>query len=106
LIVALRLGIHLYYGIGYAAVMVVPWMLGAWLLYRAIGTIWPLIVGHALYDAALLTTMRTSQAWVSPALWTVASIGAALLLATVMRWRTRPAGSRRRSAATASPLTR
>jgi hypothetical protein len=94
LIVALRFGIHLYYGIGYAAVIVVPWMIGAWLLYRAIGTIWPLIIGHALYDAALLTTMRTSQAWASPALWTVAWIGAVLVLATVARWRIRHAGSR------------
>ncbi|MGI8416272.1 MAG: hypothetical protein ACR2P2_08745 [Nakamurella sp.] len=48
MIVVLRLGIHLYYGIGYAAAMVVPWMIGAWLLYRAIGTIWPLIIGHVL----------------------------------------------------------
>ncbi len=34
--------------IGYAAMLVAPWMIGAWLLYRAFGTIWPLIIGHAL----------------------------------------------------------
>jgi len=85
--------------------MVVPWMIGAWLLYRAVGTIRPLIIGHALYDAALLTTMRTSQAWVSPILWTVASIGAALLLATAVGEISHTRG-RRRSDATASPLTR
>jgi hypothetical protein len=85
LIVALRLGIHLYYGIGYAAVMVVPRMLGAWLLCRAIGAIWPLIVGHVLYDAALLTVMRTGHTWPYTALQIAAGIGAILLVTTVAR---------------------
>ncbi len=65
--------------------MVVPWLLGAWLLYRAIGTIWPLIIGHALYDAALLTTMRTGHTWPYTALQIAAGIGAILLVTTVAR---------------------
>jgi len=89
LIVALRLGIHLYYGVGYAAVTVVPWMLGAWLLYRAIGTIWPLIIGHTLYDAALLTVMRTGHTWPYTALQIATGIGTILLAATIARWANR-----------------
>ncbi len=85
LIVALRLGIHLYYGIGYAAIRVVPWLIGAWLLYRAIGSIWPLIIGHTLYDAALLTTMRTDHTWPYTALQIATAIGTIPLATTVAR---------------------
>lgn len=87
LIIALRYGIHLYYGVGYAAVFVVPWMIGAWLLYRAIGTIWPLIIGHALYDAAQFTTLRTGHTWAYTALQITAAIGALLLVRTIDRAR-------------------
>lgn len=40
-------GIHVCYWVGFAAVLVVPWIVAAWLLYGAIGTVWPLIIGHA-----------------------------------------------------------
>ncbi len=98
LVIALRFGIHLYYGVGFAAVLAIPWIIGAWLLYRAIGTIWPLIIGHTLYDAAVFTMMRTDELWVSPALWVVALVGGVLLLATVRRW-----GRSARPAAAAGP---
>ena len=101
LVIALRFGIHVYYGLGFAAVMVVPWMIGAWLLYRAVGSIWPLIIGHVLNDAALVVVMRTQQVWVYTAVQVAAAIGAGLLIATAARWaiktrathRTSPVGS-------------
>lgn len=101
LVIALRFGIHVYYGLGFAAVMVVPWMIGAWLLYRAAGSIWPLIIGHALNDAALVVVMRTQQAWVYTAVQGAAAVGAVLLIAAAARWaiktraahRTSPVGS-------------
>jgi len=101
LVIALRFGIHVYYGLGFAAVMVVPWMIGAWLLYRAVGSIWPLIIGHVLNDAGLVVVMRTQQVWVYTAVQVAAAIGAGLLIATAARWaiktrathRTSPVGS-------------
>jgi TRAP-type C4-dicarboxylate transport system permease small subunit len=57
-------------------------MIGAWLLNRAIGTIWPLI-GHALYDAAQFTALRTGHAWAYTALPITAAIGALLLVQTI-----------------------
>jgi len=106
LVIALRFGIHVYYGVGFAAVLVVPWIVAAWLLYRAIGTVWPFIIGHALCDVASFTMMRAGQVWVSPTLWTVASIGGVLLLATVMRWGISQSRGRRLRDATAAPFAR
>ena len=45
---ALRFAMHLYYGWGSLAAA--PWVVGGFLLYRAAGTIWPLVIGHAMYD--------------------------------------------------------
>ncbi len=93
LVIALRFGIHLYYGVGFAAIMVVPWMVAARLLYRAIGSIWPLIIGHGLFDAALGITHRTGQRWPAVALYAAAGIGVLLVVCTIWR-KMRSAGAR------------
>lgn len=103
LVIALRFGIHVYYGLGFAAVMVVPWMIGAWLLYRAVGSIWPLIIGHAVNDAALVVVMRTQQAWVYTAVQVTAAVGAVLLIATAVRWAIRTGAAHRTSPVGSAP---
>jgi hypothetical protein len=103
LVIALRFGIHVYYGYGFAAVMVVPWMIGAWLLYRAVGSIWPLIIGHAVNDAPLVVVMRTQQTWVYTALQVTAAAGAVLLIATAARWAIRTRAAHRTSPVGSAP---
>lgn len=44
----LRLSIHTYYGWG--SLFVLLWIPAGYALYRAAGSIWPLIVAHAVYD--------------------------------------------------------
>ncbi len=48
LVIALRLVIHIYYGWG--SLFVLLWIPARYALYRASGSIWPLIVAHAVYD--------------------------------------------------------
>src|SRR5664279_6286175 len=48
LIFVLRSGIDLYCGWG--GVSVVSWMIGAVLLYRAVRSVWPLVIGPIIYD--------------------------------------------------------
>ena len=47
----LRLSIHVYYGWG--MLFVVPWIVGAYFLWRRVRSVWPFVLGHALYDAVL-----------------------------------------------------
>ena len=47
----LRLSIHVYYGWG--MLFVVPWIFGAYFLWRRVRSVWPFVLGHALYDALL-----------------------------------------------------
>lgn len=83
---AVRVGIHLYYGWG--ALFVLPWMAGTLLLYRAVGLIWPFIVGHAVYDALAFTGNMGLRA-PHQALASIAQVGlvlaVALLIAGVLR---------------------
>jgi len=48
LVIALRLAIHTYYGWG--SLFVLLWIPAGYALYRAAGSIWPLIVAHTVYD--------------------------------------------------------
>ena len=52
----LRLGIHLYYGWGSAFVL--PWMVGALAVLWFGGSIWPLVIGHAMYDSVVSVANR------------------------------------------------
>ena len=47
-VTVLRLAIHTYYSWG--SLFVLLWIPAGYALYRAAGSIWPLIVGHAVYD--------------------------------------------------------
>ena len=47
-VTVLRLSIHTYYGWG--SLFVLLWIPAGYALYRAAGSIWPLIVAHAVYD--------------------------------------------------------
>lgn len=72
LLTGLRLSIHLYYGAG--AAFVVLWIPAAYVLYRATGSIRPLILGHVLYDL-LATTIQRSPALHTPALVLLVGLG-------------------------------
>ena len=69
LVVVLRWTIHAYYGWG--SLFVLLWIPACYALYRAAGSIWPLIAAHALYDALLFS----SDAWLRhAALMTAATL--------------------------------
>lgn len=85
LLTGLRLFIHLYYGAG--SFFVLLWIPAAYLLYRATGSILPLIVGHVGYDLLAVTVQR-SPGLHTPALTallTVTVLGAALLAGSTAR---------------------
>lgn len=88
LLTGLRLSIHLYYGAG--SVFVVLWIPAAYLLYRATGSIAPLMLGHIVYDL-LATTVQRSPALHTPALVLLAGLavlGSALLAGSASRYLT------------------
>lgn len=81
-----RLSIHLYYGA--SSVFVVLWIAAAYLLYRATGSIAPLMLGHIVYDL-LATTVQRSPVLHTPALVLLAGLavlGSALLAGSAARW--------------------
>ncbi len=86
LLTGLRLSIHLYYGAG--SLFVVLWIPAAYLLYRATGSIAPLMVGHIVYDL-LATTIQRSPALHTTALILLAGlsvVGSALLAGSAARY--------------------
>lgn len=88
LLTGLRLSIHLYYGAG--SVFVVLWIPAAYLLYRATGSIAPMMLGHIVYDL-LATTVQRSPALHTPALILLAGLavlGSALLAGSAARYLT------------------
>lgn len=88
LLTGLRLSIHLYYGAG--SLFVVLWIPAAYLLYRATGSIAPLMLGHIVYDL-LATTIQRSPALHTPALVVLAGLavaGSALLAGSAARYLT------------------
>jgi hypothetical protein len=54
LMVAMRGAFHAYYGPG--ALFVVPWMCGAYLLYRRCPLLWPFVLAHGTYDVLVTLT--------------------------------------------------
>src|SRR5664280_2393832 len=89
LVLALRSGIHLYYGWG--GVFVVPWMIGAVLLYRALRSIWPLVIGHIIYD--ILVDLRNRLPLlndvIAVALWGFVVAGVLIVVLSIIRRRQR-----------------
>jgi hypothetical protein len=86
-LVALRWLVHLYYLWG--SVFVVVWAPGAYLLYRWVGSVWPLVLGHCLYDWFSIA----GQAYpplshvFSVGLWILAAVGAVAIAMSVCRRR-------------------
>ena len=78
--VVIRLGIHLYYGWGSAFVL--PWIVAAFAVLWFGGSIWPLVIGHAIYDAAISVANRIPSAedWVLTGLDIVVLAAVAVLL--------------------------
>lgn len=89
--IVLRIAFHVYYG--WDCLFVVPWMLGAYLLYRWCALLWPFVIAHGAFDTlqALQTygsqgTARIAQALLS----TLSVLGVGLALVIIMpaarRW--------------------
>jgi len=78
-VVLARVGIHLYYGWG--VLLVLPWMIGAYLLYQVTRSIWPAIIGHAIYDLVTFANNRfPTNALPNQIRYLLAAAGAAGLL--------------------------
>ena len=88
-LILLRLLVHLYYLWG--SLFVLVWVPGAYLVYRWAGSVWPLVVGHWVFDWLTLTGTafpRTSRT-VDTVLWLVAGCGV-VAMATAWRRAVRP----------------
>lgn len=84
LLITLRLLVHLYYLWG--SLFVVIWVPGAYLVYRWAGSVWPLVIGHWVYDWLALTATafpRTART-VDIVLWSVAGYA---LVVSATAWR-------------------
>jgi len=90
-VTVLRWSIHAYYG--WTSLFVVVWIPAGYLLYRAVGSIWPLVAGHGLFDLLQFgqnAWPRQAEA-ISYVSLTVAVTGAVLLYVGNGRyWRDRP----------------
>lgn len=85
LLIALRLLVHLYYLWG--SLFVLLWVPGAYLVYRWARSIWPLVIGHCVYDWLALTGAafpRTARV-VDAVLWVAAGCAVATLATTSRR---------------------
>jgi hypothetical protein len=74
-LIALRWPVHLYYLWG--SVFVLAWVPGAYLLYRWIGSVWPLVLGHWCYDwlAIARQTYPGLSRPLGVGLWLIAALG-------------------------------
>jgi hypothetical protein len=79
-LVSLRLLVHLYYLWG--SVFVLVWAPGVYLLYRWVGSVWPLVLGHCLYDWLSIAghTYPSVSRVFGVALWTIAAAGAVAIV--------------------------
>jgi hypothetical protein len=58
LMIVMRGAFHVYYGPG--ALFVIPWMVGAYVLYRRCPLLWPFVLAHGVYD--VLVTLSDNAA--------------------------------------------
>lgn len=89
-VTAIRLSIHLYYG--WESCFVLVWIPLGFALYRASGTIWPLVIGHAVYDSFVMAQTFLPSWWAARDenvltwfMWTAGAIG----ILSVVRYRRR-----------------
>lgn len=62
-VVATRAYGHLWMGFPAVLVTVLPWMAGAWFIFRMTGTVWPLIIGHVIYDVFVFGMGRSPDSY-------------------------------------------
>ena len=60
--IVMRLAFHVYYGPVAAALFVVPWMCGAYLLYARCPLLWPFVLAHGTYDVLVTLNDNASHA--------------------------------------------
>jgi hypothetical protein len=60
LVIVMRGAFHVYYGPG--ALFVIPWMCGAYLLYRRCPLLWPFVLAHSAYDVLVTLTDNAPHA--------------------------------------------
>lgn len=90
-VVAVRVYGHLWMGFPAVLVTVLPWMAGAWFIFRMTGTVWPLIIGHVVYDVFVFAMGRTpdNNYWTGAGLVVIGLVGA--WITAKWTWRMRPA---------------
>ena len=101
LLVTLRLLVHLYYLWG--SLFVLVWVPGAYLVYRWVGSVWPLVLGHWIFDWLAVTAAafpRTAGV-VDAVLWVIAGCGVVVSVTAATAWRraARPSSCSVRSSA-------
>jgi hypothetical protein len=84
-LMGLRLLVHLYYQWG--SVFVLIWVPGGYLLYRWVGSVWPLVLGHWCYDwLAIAGRAYPDRSRLFEAvLWSVAAAGLVAILVSLAR---------------------
>lgn len=88
LVIVMRLAFHVYYGPVAAALFVVPWMCGAYVLYRRCPLLWPFVLAHGTYDVLVTLNERTPHAAAAAATViqdTLASLGVLVAVYAVAR---------------------
>lgn len=83
LLVILRMSYHVYYGVG--ALVLLPWAFLSVIYYRRYRRLWPLIIGHALWDIYAIVSSTSAVAQVVGLGMTALLVAAAAVVATV-RW--------------------
>ena len=65
----------------------VPWMIGAVLLYRALRSIWPLVIGHIIYDILvdLRNRLPVLNDVIAVALWGFVVAGVLIVVLSIIR---------------------
>lgn len=77
-VVGARFGVHLWGGA--EAFRVFPWMVGAWLIYRWCRSVWPLVLGHIVYDTLVhLEERLPDQRWPAAVFYGLIFAGVLLL---------------------------
>ncbi len=101
LLVTLRLLVHLYYLWG--SLFVLVWVPGAYLVYRWAGSVWPLVLGHWIFDWLAVTAAALPRAAgaVDAVLWAIAGCGVVVAAVGATAWRraARPSSCSARSSA-------
>lgn len=76
-------GIRFYAHLNWQAevIAVVPWLVGSLLILRLCGTLWPLVLGHIVFNIITLTLLRTDLIWLDTTFQVLIFLGTITLLA-------------------------